>query len=84
MTTACQVRDQIDLFEAERLQRMQIHRGLNRPEFEKALALCRVHNATLVVAKLDRLSRNTRFLLTLVEASGERGVVFCPRSPRAR
>lgn len=36
-----------------------------RPELQKALALCRVHNATLLVAKLDRLSRNVNFITSL-------------------
>jgi len=36
-----------------------------RPELEKALHLCKVTGATLVIAKLDRLSRNAAFLLTL-------------------
>jgi DNA invertase Pin-like site-specific DNA recombinase len=31
----------------------------------------------LVVAKLDRLARNTQFLLTVVKESGDAGVVFC-------
>jgi DNA invertase Pin-like site-specific DNA recombinase len=29
----------------------------DRPEFAKALAACRLHRATLVISKLDRLSR---------------------------
>lgn len=33
-------------------------RRLSRPKLQAALSLCRVHGAALVVAKLDRLSRN--------------------------
>src|SRR5262245_47088496 len=36
-----------------------------RPELAKALHLCKVTGAMLVIAKLDRLSRNAAFLLTL-------------------
>ena len=36
-----------------------------RPELSKALHLAKVTGATLVIAKLDRLSRNAAFLLTL-------------------
>jgi DNA invertase Pin-like site-specific DNA recombinase len=39
-----------------------------RPELQKALALCRQHKATLIIAKLDRLSRNAAFLLNLQES----------------
>jgi DNA invertase Pin-like site-specific DNA recombinase len=49
----------------------------DRPQLEAALAACRQHRGTLVVAKLDRLTRNTAFLLTLVEGQGDAGVVFC-------
>ncbi|GFM32375.1 recombinase family protein [Desulfovibrio subterraneus] len=37
----------------------------DRPELGKALHLAKVTGATLVIAKLDRLSRNAAFLLTL-------------------
>lgn len=40
----------------------------SRPELQKALALCRIHKATLVIAKLDRLSRNLSFLGTMMES----------------
>ena len=42
-----------------------------RPQLEAALRACKKHKAKLVVAKLDRLSRNTRFLLTLIESRVE-------------
>ena len=37
----------------------------DRPELDKALKRCRLTGAKLVVAKLDRLSRNAAFLMTL-------------------
>jgi DNA invertase Pin-like site-specific DNA recombinase len=39
-----------------------------RPQLEAALAACKKHKAKLVVAKLDRLSRNVRFLITLIDS----------------
>jgi DNA invertase Pin-like site-specific DNA recombinase len=46
-----------------------------RPQLIAALAAAKKHKAKLVVAKLDRLSRNTRFLLTLLDSGVE--VLFC-------
>ena len=37
----------------------------DRPELKKALEMCKKTKATLVVAKLDRLSRNAAFLISL-------------------
>lgn len=37
----------------------------NRPELSKALSACELTGATLVISKLDRLSRNAAFLLKL-------------------
>jgi len=49
----------------------------DRPALAHALELCRAYGAALLIAKLDRLSRNTRFLLDVVEGCGDAGVVFC-------
>jgi DNA invertase Pin-like site-specific DNA recombinase len=43
----------------------------SRPQLDAALAACKKHKAKLVVAKLDRLSRNVSFLLKLIDAGVE-------------
>src|SRR3954452_7952675 len=43
-------------------------RDANRPKLQHALPLCRLHDAMLVIAKLDRLSRDAHFLLGLQKA----------------
>jgi DNA invertase Pin-like site-specific DNA recombinase len=43
----------------------------DRPELQKALAACRKHKARLVIAKLDRLSRNVAFIATMMDAGAE-------------
>jgi DNA invertase Pin-like site-specific DNA recombinase len=44
-------------------------KGNHRPQLATALAQCRVHNATLVIAKLDRLARNVAFTSNLMESA---------------
>jgi DNA invertase Pin-like site-specific DNA recombinase len=43
----------------------------SRPQLDAAIAACKKHKAKLIVAKLDRLSRNVSFLLKLIDAGVE-------------
>lgn len=49
---------------------VEVESGKNsdRPKLADALSLCRLHRATLLVAKLDRLARNVAFISALMEA----------------
>jgi DNA invertase Pin-like site-specific DNA recombinase len=46
-----------------------------RPKLIEALELCKKRKAKLIVAKLDRLTRNVKFMLTLLDAGVD--VLFC-------
>src|SRR6266581_3404474 len=43
----------------------------DRPELAKALVACRKRKARLVIAKLDRLSRNVAFIATMMDSNVE-------------
>ena len=54
----------------------------DRVELARAMNLCRAHRATLVIAKLDRLSRDAHFLLGLERAGIEFVAVDMPNANR--
>jgi DNA invertase Pin-like site-specific DNA recombinase len=58
---------------------IEVESGKNneRPKLAAALAHCKLTGATLVVAKLDRLSRDQSFLMSVWSGTGDGGVVFC-------
>jgi DNA invertase Pin-like site-specific DNA recombinase len=63
---------------------VEVESGKNndRPELAKAISLCRIHNATLVVSKLDRLARNVAFISQLMESKVEFVAVDFPQANR--
>jgi len=54
----------------------------DRPKLKEALRLCRLHGATLIIAKLDRLARNVAFISNLMEAGIEFTAVDFPQANR--
>ena len=54
----------------------------DRPKLAEALALCRVHGATLIIAKLDRLARNVAFVSALMDAGIDFEAVDFPQANR--
>jgi DNA invertase Pin-like site-specific DNA recombinase len=46
-------------------------RKADRPRLAESLAACRLHGATLVIAKLDRLARNVAFVSNLMESGAD-------------
>jgi DNA invertase Pin-like site-specific DNA recombinase len=51
-----------------------------RPQLAAALAACKKHRAGLVIAKLDRLSRNLAFIAALMDSGVEFVAVDKPRA----
>ena len=65
---------------AGEFQEVESGKKSNRPELLKAIETAKLNNATLVIAKLDRLSRNAKFIFTLRDS----GVQFiCADMPEA-
>jgi DNA invertase Pin-like site-specific DNA recombinase len=54
----------------------------DRPKLAEALKLCRLHGATLIIAKLDRLARNVAFISNLMESGVEFHAVDFPQANR--
>ena len=54
----------------------------DRPQLKQALALCRRRKARLVIAKLDRLSRNLAFIAALMDSGVEFVAVDNPHATR--
>lgn len=43
-------------------------RNADRPQLAEAFTLCRLHRATLIIAKLDRLARSVAFVSNILES----------------
>jgi DNA invertase Pin-like site-specific DNA recombinase len=54
----------------------------DRPKLAEDLKLCRLHQATLIIAKLDRLARNVAFVSNLMESGVDFVAVDFPQANR--
>jgi DNA invertase Pin-like site-specific DNA recombinase len=54
----------------------------DRSKLAEALKLCRLHGATLIIAKLDRLARNVAFISNLMESGVDFHAVDFPQANR--
>jgi DNA invertase Pin-like site-specific DNA recombinase len=54
----------------------------NRPKLQHALQLCKLHRATLLISKLDRLSRNVAFISTLMNGDVEFVALDCKEATK--
>lgn len=57
-------------------------RRSDRPELARALDLCRRKRAVLLIARLDRLSRNVAFIANLIESGVDFRAVDMPEASR--
>jgi DNA invertase Pin-like site-specific DNA recombinase len=57
-------------------------RGKTRPQLNEALRLCRLTRATLMIARLDRLSRNAGMIAELMESGLDFVVADFPQATR--
>lgn len=64
------------------VQEIESGKRKDRPALLEALRLCRVHNATLVIAKIDRLARNVAFISNLMETGVDFVAVDLPEANR--
>jgi DNA invertase Pin-like site-specific DNA recombinase len=68
---------------AAHFKEVESGRKKDRPELRAALAACRKHKATLVIAKLDRLARNVAFISALLESKVKFVAVDMPEADNA-
>src|SRR4051794_36153667 len=64
------------------VEEVESGRRSDRPKLTEALRLCRLHGATLVIAKLDRLARNVAFISNLMESGVDFVAVDFPQANR--
>ncbi|WP_337186386.1 recombinase family protein [Phenylobacterium sp.] len=66
----------------EEVTEVESGKRADRPKLAEALRLCRLHGATLIIAKLDRLARNVAFVSGLMESGVEFVAVDFPQANR--